>query len=156
MKKLWGFLALFVGAFLFKFAPVLMGAAVGSAAGQSYRSSNKEAEIDKQLVATMNEINKNTPMMLDKITRLDTTIGLHHQFTYVYTTVGYKGADIPRDAFVAQLRPYLVNGLCTGDAMKVFRDNNIPVNYSYKGEDGVAIAVITITNSDCKRVTGAL
>ncbi|WP_124616754.1 hypothetical protein [Burkholderia sp. Bp9143] len=155
MKKWLAVAGIAVAAFVIKVIAIGGGAAAGSAAVHAYNDSKQHEVIQAKLVEVMNQINKSVPVMVDKVTRLDSANGLAWQLTYSYTFVGTKASEVNTAALNRAMRPYLFNAVCKGDVMKVFVDNDIPVTYIYHDDYGVEIARYRYTQTDCRRGNNA-
>ncbi|WP_250470095.1 MULTISPECIES: DUF805 domain-containing protein [unclassified Caballeronia] len=157
-KKFWsvvGVIGAAAAALLFKVFAFGVGSAAGSAAVHAYDHSQREEKIQTSLVELMNQMNKNTPVMVDKVTRLDNVNGMGRQLTYSYTLVGYKASDLDINALRKVMLPRASNFVCKGDTMKVFVENDIPVTYLYRDEYGVEIMRLRFGKSDCAQFTTA-
>ncbi|MEX3924008.1 hypothetical protein AB4Y36_08265 [Paraburkholderia sp. BR10936] len=130
---------------------IFLGSLAGSSVALAYTDADKHAVIQAALISKMNELNSSTPVMIDKITRLDNVNGLGWQLTYTYTIVGSKASEIDKAAINTNLRPYLANELCTSEAMKVFFDNGVPITYVYRDDAGAEIGKFRYTAADCRR-----
>lgn len=107
------------------------------------------SELDKQLAQIANEANKSFPTTLDEETRIDNTVGGNGQFTYNYTLTSYTADQLDAQQLNEILRADLVNAYCTSEGTKFFKDNKVPINYSYSGKNGNHIVSITTKPSDC-------
>lgn len=129
----------------------IIAGAVGAVIGYLVVSQflNGNAHFDKVLTNTANEMNKTLPMNVDSATRLDTTIGgPGKRFTYIYTllTVGKTNVDLP--LLQNNMRPQIIANYKTSDRMKVFRDQNVELNYEYKDKDGNVLFTIAVSPKD--------
>ncbi len=90
-------------------------------------------------------------MMVDKETRLDTTVGgPGKKFTYLYTFVNYSSQEISWQNLNSSLSQNIRNGACSAKEMEVFFKNGVQVIYKYRGKDGLIIGDIIVNPSDCK------
>ena len=112
------------------------------------QADDTSQEIASILAATANEINKNTPLQLDKYTVLDNVASTGHFFIYNYT--------ITDDTLVSQfsknkniIRSNLINNFCTSQDMQILRDYQIDVIYRYKDTDYKEIGNFKINRDDC-------
>jgi len=103
------------------------------------------ASFDKALVRTADAINKTCPIMVDKDTRLDSTMGgPGKKFRYYYTLVNYGPGELNAAKVTTALRPRIVNNAKTSKDMKDFREQNVELIYIYKTNDGSEFARIVV------------
>ncbi|MCP4603374.1 MAG: hypothetical protein GY847_23135 [Proteobacteria bacterium] len=107
--------------------------------------SSSGVSFDKALMNTASEMNKNCPMMIDKETRLDSTLGgPGKRFSYFYTLVNYGPGDIDKAKIISSLRPNIVNNAKSSEDMKLFREQDVELIYIYKANDNSEITRIVI------------
>lgn len=108
--------------------------------------------IYNQVAIASEEINKRCPMVVDTDTRLDNTAAMDNPVTliYNYTIVTFSKAEIEGEiaSVKEEMKKSLQNMVETSPDMKFFRDNRIPLKYSYKDKDGVFVFDFTITAGD--------
>ncbi len=95
-----------------------------------------------------NEINKSLPMMVDKDTRLESTIGKKGVLEYHYNLLNTKSNDIN----LSQLNSFtksLKNKVCSNPDTKSFLGRSISLSYVYYGNDDTFITKIIVTPEDC-------
>lgn len=110
---------------------------------------NGSAHFDKVLMNTANEMNKTLPMNVDSGTRLDTTIGgPGKKFTYIYTLLTVEKTNLDLPSLQKNMRPQIIANYKTSDRMKVFRDQNVELNYEYKDKDGNLLFSIAVSPKD--------
>ncbi len=129
----------------------IIAAVVGSlVAGQFFDSGS--ASIEKKLVKASNEVNQRCPILLDKETRLDTTVaGPGKKFTYFYTLIHVSSADVPdggKEKFIDAMRPRIVNNVRTNKDLQPFRDVKVKMVYIYKTNDNKEFARIPVSPAD--------
>lgn len=124
---------------------------VGHFAGDSIIKLVHKSTISKALVEVASELNKNCPMMVDNITRLDNAVALpDNVFQYNYTLLGMSKESINIDDAKQRLEPNIINFVKTNPDMKTFRDNETTINYAYKDMSGVFLFTISITPDQYK------
>jgi hypothetical protein len=103
---------------------------------------------ETKLVNTANAANKTLPMMVDRVTRLDTEVpGPGKRYTYVYTLVNMtKDQFSPQDW--SRQKKILTAGYSTSSQMKDFRDDGIELHYLYRDKNGDVITEIVINPSE--------
>ncbi|MFZ4702549.1 MAG: hypothetical protein ACOYMG_21095 [Candidatus Methylumidiphilus sp.] len=138
-----------IGLFFMLIIIVSFGKLAGyaSKAGLGYLFS---PSIEEELAETAKKYNNNLPMMVDKDTRLDYTIGGSGKtFTYLYTLPSNPSTDYDRASFRAEITPIVKANVCKLTGMKPFFKAGITAFYVYRGNDGVEIARLAITPQDC-------
>jgi hypothetical protein len=106
----------------------------------------KAPGLDQKLMQTASEINKKCPFMIDSETRIDSTVALPDScFEYNYTLVNLERDTIDAEAFARYMKPILANHIKTNPNMKMFREHQLTLSYTYKDRNGVFITKITIT-----------
>lgn len=119
-----------------------VGATVASRGVQSFFGSTQD--VDSQLRAAAEEVNKNLPMMVDSITRLDTTSALpDRKFVYKYTILNVESLPGPEE-FEEQIKPSLVNMYRTSKDMEVMRKAKATLVYTYFTKEGKEFCRIEI------------
>ncbi|MFI5154363.1 MAG: hypothetical protein ACHQET_13575 [Chitinophagales bacterium] len=109
-------------------------------------SPSASNDIDKELVAVANELNKTCPMMIDAMTRLDNAVALPGNiFQYNYTLVNYYKADLNADDLKMKLQPTIANTIRTNPQLKFFRDKKAIMSYNYNDKNGEFVLNISIT-----------
>jgi hypothetical protein len=113
--------------------------------------TSNQNSFDKMLVETANQINQNTPMIVDSETRLDSTLALPgKRFAYYFTLYNYTIDEIDAEDFEKSMRPNMLNNLKTSPDMNVFRNNNVDLQYIYRDKNGMEIVNIEINHKDYK------
>ena len=127
---------------------IFAGAAV-NAFFDAKSKNPSDAEIHSALVKSADEINQTLPMMVDSITRLDSTMVLPGRiFVYSYTLKGIDKSEFDSDVFTKEMRTILINKYKTLDELKSFRDSNVEMRYSYSDEQGSSLATISVSPED--------
>lgn len=133
----------------------LVGAAVGGVVVRSLfvglGPSVNDQTIMVQIQQASNQFNKQLPMMVDKDTRIDSTIaGPGKTLIYMFTIVSPNSSNLTQQDLDNYLGKEVRNGVCTANSMKVFINNGVQVRYIYRSNDGKVIGSIVVTSSDCK------
>ena len=127
----------------------IMGAALLYLMASCFSCSDNS--FDKVLMKTAQEINKNCPMMIDKETRLDTTLGgPGNRFAYYYTLINFGADDLDTEKFISLMKPRLLNNVKTNKDLEVFRKKNVEIVYVYRSKDKKEIGRIIFSPSDYK------
>ncbi len=107
--------------------------------------SKKPPLFDKALQEIANEMNKSTPMVIDKETQLDNVAALpENVFQYNYTLVNTEKSSIDADKMEKSIQPMILNTIKTNPEMKIYRDNKTTMAYSYKDKNGEFVLKILI------------
>jgi len=116
-------------------------------------TSEMSYNLEQELIDTERQLNSlfDLPAMVDESTRLD-RIFLSNDNTklnYAYTIIDFSSSEfVP-----GELAGYVLSGLrelyCEDVDMAFYRTNNIPMKWSYYGNDRLLIDSFELTNSDC-------
>lgn len=96
-----------------------------------------------------NEINKNCPVFLDEITRMDNAVALTNTIQYNYTLMGIDYDDIDTEDWFS-LKQHILQNIRLSDEMAALRDNDVTFIYNYKDDYGEVMKKFTIYPSDYK------
>lgn len=128
----------------------LTAAYFGKELATSFFSS--EMNITETLKAAAEELNKQTPMMVDDDTRLDAAEnGPGLRFTYIYTLVNYSVSEINVEEFHNNLAPNIRKAVCEKPEMAVFYRNDVTVVYVYRDKNGMDVMEIAVPPTECKK-----
>lgn len=84
--------------------------------------------------------------MIDEETRLNGAEALPNKtFQYNYSLINYNKSELNTDTLRSNLEPGIIDNVKTNAALKVFRDNEVTLVYSYKDKQGVPVIDITVT-----------
>ena len=145
-------IALAVGALIVVASLAGIGKNVGKLAVQSsaLTAENKEPDLIDELRKAANELNKNTPRMIDADTRMDpATIGPGLRININYTLPKHAAGEIDADQLVQYVRPTLENYACNKKNMKILMQWGAVIAYSYHAKDQTLITSILIDREDC-------
>jgi hypothetical protein len=114
----------------------------------------KSSAEEQMLVKASSDMNKKVPMMVDKYTRMDTTLaGPGKLLTYKYTLVETVATDIDKtklEEIRKSLKATIVQTYKTSPAMKVFRDADVKLKYQYYDKKGAFVTDIEVDPTDIK------
>ena len=109
--------------------------------------------LDKEMVNFMNEMNKNCPMKVDKITRLDNVM-VHpdkvFQFNYTLITLVKDSVDVEKVR--NYIKPITLNKIVSDTSFNFFRRNKMTFSYCYYDKNGIFIFKYEITPRDYESV----
>lgn len=112
--------------------------------------SPKKTATEKFLKLTVVEMNKKCPMMVDKVTRLDSTNTQGTTLNYYYTLLN---ADKSMGDFSKAEQPIaaqILSQVKTNPQMKGFRDNDVTLGYNYMDKNGNHLFEIKVTPEQYK------
>ncbi len=106
---------------------------------------------DFQLKAIAAEVEKASPKMIDKYTRLDgAEVPSSHRIVYLYTIVSLTKDQIPADALATKVRPNVVDAYRTNPGLKGLREMKATMVYRYRDKNGEPIGDIVVDENDLK------
>ncbi len=112
----------------------------------------KALSLDKLLMQTASEINKNCPFMVDKNIRADNaTALLDNTIQYNYTVINYMKEEVDINQLKSNISMHLLNGIKTNPNLKIFRDNKVTMIYEYKDKVGVFLFSLKYKYDDYKK-----
>ncbi|QNM85378.1 hypothetical protein H9W90_14500 [Polaribacter pectinis] len=92
------------------------------------------------------ELNKLSPQQVDDYTRLDSAASIGKtNFIYYYTLLSLEKSEVNLDTVNKYLRPEIIKGVKENVALKVFRKNNITMDYKYYDKNGEFAMEISVT-----------
>ena len=102
--------------------------------------------LEKVLLETANEVNKNCPLMVDKDTRLDNAMSVpKKKFHYNYTLINMEKHEVNMDDVNKNFIPTIVNRVKTSPNYKTFRKYQVTIVFNYSDKKGVFIFRIPVT-----------
>ncbi len=125
---------------------LLLGAIVGlliwkgrpflSSAGQRLENWTVDERLSREVAA----LNRQTPKMVDKITRLDRVeyVG-QREIEYEYTLLTYKVDQLDVDLFLKRLRKNLLENYRSDRELAYFRRHSVVLRHRYKDNEGQPI-----------------
>ena len=91
------------------------------------------------------ELNKKLPLKVDEFSRLDSAATKSKSnFTYYYTLINIEKSEVYPDSVYKYMKPGIIENIKTSPDLKMYRDNDITMNYLYydrNGEFAVEISV---------------
>lgn len=127
-----------------------IGKEVGRSSIKKFNSDRTDGTIEEALRQASNKVNGGLPMMVDKETRLESTMpGPGKKWTYLYTITSMTSSDVTQQELQSALAANIRNGVCTNKDMTVFVKNGVQIVYRYRGNDGSIIGDIVVNPQDC-------
>lgn len=103
-------------------------------------------DLEAELKEVAMELNKQTPMQIDDFTRLDSAASKGKtNLIYYYTLLGTERSEVNLDTVNKYFRPEIIENVKTHPDLKVFRDNNITLDYNYYDKNREFITEISVT-----------
>ena len=111
-----------------------------------YRIQKNTAEnIVIELNQTVEELNKITPLKIDEFTRLDSVSSFKRKsLTYYYTLLQVNKSEVNIDSIKNYLKPNIIKSVKNSNELKVYKKNNISMNYLYYDLNGEFITAIEV------------
>jgi hypothetical protein len=103
-------------------------------------------DLESELKNAAFELNKETPIQIDQYMRLDSasTKGKTN-FIYYYTLLEVEKFEVNLDTVNKYLRPNIIENVKSNSELKVYRKNNITMDYNYYDKNGIFVTEISIT-----------
>lgn len=103
-----------------------------------------DLELNLKKVAT--EFNKKGPQQIDQYTRLDSVSSIGKtNFIYHYTLINIEKSEVNLDTANKYVRPSIIENIKTSPELKIYRDNNITMDYKYYDKNGDFVIDISVT-----------
>ncbi len=128
---------------------VALAGGVGQGVTKELLGKDEKGLSNKILMQISSEINKNTPMMVDKDTRLDNTIGINNKITYMYTLINVEKDELDIDALNNEFSVQLKNKVCSSKDLEIFLKDGVTLVYSYSDKNGLSIKKFNIKPAEC-------
>jgi len=101
---------------------------------------------DGIIEATVKELNKTAPEMVNEITRFDNALAMPNKtLQYNYTLITINKGDLEEDYFKNYLEPSIINGIRTSPDMKALRDLGTTFAYHYRDKNGLFVHRFFVT-----------
>jgi hypothetical protein len=103
-------------------------------------------DLETELKKAATELNKKAPLNIDQFTRLDSssTKGKTN-FIYYYTLFDMEKSEVNLDTVNKYIRPGIIENVKNSPELKIFRDNNITMDYKYYDKNGDFTTEISVT-----------
>tara|TARA_B100000809_G_C14776202_1_gene401277 strand:+ start:70 stop:507 length:438 start_codon:yes stop_codon:yes gene_type:complete len=103
-------------------------------------------DLESELKNAALELNKLTPIKVDQFSRLDSasTIGKTN-FIYYYTLIGLEESEVNLDTVNKYIRPNIIENVKNNPDLKIYRENNITMDYKYYDKNGKFALDISVT-----------
>lgn len=105
-----------------------------------------QKSIDERLIEAANKVNKTCPVTTDSVIRLDNAvIQPERTLQYNLTLMTIQKNNPNLELIKNKLETSLINNIKTDTEMKIFRENDVTLSYSYKDRNGEFAFDILIT-----------
>ena len=111
--------------------------------------------LDDALQSQAAEIRSQSPMMVDKSTRLDSVVYADRLFSYHYSQLAHPSTDYSTAAkarYAVQLREQVIGRACAL-AQRRFIEAGVTFRYVHFASDNQLIAAVSVTKSDCTSIS---
>lgn len=105
-------------------------------------------DLEKVIAEASEEINKDLPKDIDKITQLTSTIASGKELTYLYKITADQ--TLTQNDLNYSVKSTIINNVCTTSDTKDLLDLGAGLIYSYYDNQGKHIGKIDVHRSDCK------
>ena len=103
-------------------------------------------DLESELREVALELNKQSPMEIDQYVRLDSAASKGEtNLVYYYTLFDMERSEVNLDTVNKYLRPGIIDNVKINPDLKVFRDNNITLDYRYFDKEGEFVTEISVT-----------
>ena len=123
---------------------------VNRSAIKTASSERNDMGTDEALRQASNNLNSGLPLMIDKETRLESTMpGPGKRWTHLYTLVSVNSSEVTQQQLQYALGANIKNGVCTNKEMADFVKSGVQIVYRYRGSDGGIIGDVVVNPQDC-------
>ena len=102
-----------------------------------------------ELKAIAIEANKNLPVMVDQLTRLDSVVAHEGILEKRYSLVSTRLSDVNVGEFTAKISPILISESCRNKQSLNLYASGISESLTYSDMEGQKISTITINKKSC-------
>lgn len=107
--------------------------------------------LNKKLTEMATELNASAPVMLDQHTRFDKAeVTKENVFRYYYSVLNTDDPAGLVESSLNNLKDNMREAFTTNPDLRIFKENDVIVEYLYKDENNRDIKTITITPKDYK------
>lgn len=113
--------------------------------------TSNERALNKKLNEMASGLNTSTPVMLDQFTRFDkASVTSDNEFQYYYTVLNTENPDSLVATSKKHLEQTIRGQMATHPDLRIFKKNNVVLNYIYRDAQGKDILSIVITPDQYK------
>lgn len=108
-----------------------------------------DRELNQKLSEMATEFNESAPVMLDQFTRFEeASVSSDNIFRHHYTVLHTHNPDSLLENRLQSLRENILSLLSTNADLRIFRENDVTIEYIYSDEDHRNIRTIKINPED--------
>ncbi|MBA6154289.1 hypothetical protein [Gelidibacter maritimus] len=105
-----------------------------------------KSDLELELKKVVTEMNKQGPKQIDQFTRLDSVSSLGKtNLIYYYTLIDMAKSEVNLDTVNKYVRPEIIENIKNSPELKIYRDNNITLDYKYYDRNGDFVLDIAVT-----------
>jgi len=106
---------------------------------------------NKVLMETVDNLNRNLPVMIDSETRLDNVIAANSKtFQYNYTLINMESGKVDTTAMKSKMEPFIINNVKTMPETESQRKQGMTFAFYYKDKNGNYLFSIVVTPEEYK------
>ena len=125
---------------------IIVGAVVFTLFSYGVQQVFFKKDLESELKKIAVEINKKTPIQIDQYSRFDSASSKGKtNFIYYYTLFDLKKSEVNLDTVNKYIRPNIIENVKNSPDLKIYRDNNITMDYRYYDKNGVFVTEISVT-----------
>jgi hypothetical protein len=135
--------------------PVIIGTITAIAVGgitsklmKDYIENRKLSDIELNKIAS--ELNKSLPMMVDRDTKLKTTVGINGSIKYIYDLVNYSKADFDTAAAKSAVQPMVTKAGCSNPDSRRLLNSNVNMEYIYSDYQSQYLFSFVVSKKICE------
>ena len=111
--------------------------------------NSKEKVLNKKLEEIAVNLNKSTPIMLDQYTRFEEALVMEgNKFRYRYTVLNTSNPDSLVEHGLESLKENIGKEFSSNPDLRIFKENNVTIEYVYNDENGRTIRSLQIVPED--------
>lgn len=132
------------------FLAIVAGGVISKTAVQKAASPSGPSSIDQALREAALEINKTTPMQVDKNTQLMNAVALGSTLRYRYTLVNVSSRDFEKNSISKFDGDRMRGNVCSSAGMQPLVKLRAVLEYAYYDKDGVELEIVSVETSKCQ------
>ncbi|MDY9918356.1 hypothetical protein SAMN05216365_13627 [Porphyromonadaceae bacterium NLAE-zl-C104] len=111
--------------------------------------TSNERALNKKLQEMATNLNESVPIMLDQYTRFEgASVTSDNKFRYQYTVLNTPNPDSLVENGLQSLKENIEKEFFSNPDLRIFKENNVVIEYVYNDENGRTIRSLQITPPD--------
>jgi hypothetical protein len=111
--------------------------------------TSREKALNKKLEEMAFNLNESAPVMLDQYTRFEeASVTSENIFRYRYTVLNTSNPDSLVENGLQSLKENIGKEFSSNPDLRIFKENNVTIEYVYNNENGQTIRSVQITPED--------